>query len=201
MSQSDADRPAGRARPAPPPPAPPPPGPPPGPAPTAPPPGPSGSGEAGWSSLQESPGDAGVAPDEAPPVPEAPAGPEGAGRATSLHSDLDAVAGARPERAFNVGAGIGVLLTVAVVIFVFQNNHATDFDWLWFDFSLPLWSVLVGCIVAGALAATAGFVLHRRRRRRIASREQAAGRLREALPGEPQPEGRRFGLFRRTARA
>jgi hypothetical protein len=35
----------------------------------------------------------------------------------------------RPERAFNVGATLGILVTVAAVIFVLQNRQSTGFDW------------------------------------------------------------------------
>jgi uncharacterized integral membrane protein len=130
--------------------------------------------------------------------PVEPAAPT---RSGSLRTDLDEVARARPERSFNVGAAVGTVLAVAAVVFVVQNSHATDFEWLWFDFSLPLWTVLVGSLVLGALAAVAGFAIHRRRRRRIERRREATGRLREALPEEPARPRRRFPFFRRTAHA
>lgn len=142
------------------------------------------------------------APGEREPPVEPPAEPSPA-RSASLRTDLDEVARARPERAFNLGAVVGTVLAVATVVFVVQNSHATDFEWLWFDFSLPLWTVLVGSLALGALAAVAGFTIHRRRRRRIERRREAAGRLREALPAESEtaPARRRFPFFRRPARA
>jgi hypothetical protein len=47
----------------------------------------------------------------------------------SLTHDLDEVERGRPERAFNVGATLGILVTVAAVIFVLQNRQSTGFDW------------------------------------------------------------------------
>jgi uncharacterized integral membrane protein len=127
------------------------------------------------------------APPAAPAEPDVDvgAGPEG----RSLRSDLHEVAGARPERAFNVGAVLGIVLTVAAVVFVVQNSGATDFEFLWFDFSLPLWTVLVGTLAVGVLLTLAAFGLHRRRRRRIGRREEATGRLERALTtDDPDPE-------------
>jgi uncharacterized integral membrane protein len=116
-----------------------------------------------------------------------------------LRTDLDEVARARPERSFDVGLALGGVLAVAAVLFVVQNSGATDFEWLWFDFSVPLWTVLVGCVGVGVLLTLAALVLLRRRRRRIERRRQAAGRLREALPEEATPDRRRFPWSRRRA--
>jgi uncharacterized integral membrane protein len=127
-----------------------------------------------------------VRPDEghAEPVPAEEADEAGRDRSRALRSDLDEVGRARPERAFNVGATLGILLTVAAVIFVVQNNRATDFEWLWLDFSLPLWIVLVGTLVVGALLVLSALAVHHRRRRRISRRRAATGRLRHALDGD-----------------
>jgi uncharacterized integral membrane protein len=96
-----------------------------------------------------------------------------------------------------VGATLGILLTVAAVVFVVQNSGATDFEFLWFDFSLPLWTVLVGTLAVGALLMLAAFALHRRRRRRIDRRREAAGRLQRALPPEEAQPRRRWPSLRR----
>ncbi|HLM62971.1 MAG TPA: hypothetical protein VK306_01625 [Acidimicrobiales bacterium] len=127
-----------------------------------------------------------VGPDggQAEPVPTDEADDTGRDRSRALRSDLDEVGRARPERAFNVGATLGILLTVAAVIFVVQNNRATDFEWLWLDFSLPLWTVLVGTLVVGALLVISALAVHQRRRRRITRRRAATGRLRDALDGD-----------------
>lgn len=95
----------------------------------------------------------------------------------------------RPERAFNVGATLGLVLATATFVFLVQNRRSTRFDWLWFDFTLPLWVALVGALVVGALLVVAGLAVHRRRRRRIGRRARAAARLEDALPGEPAPRG------------
>jgi uncharacterized integral membrane protein len=127
-------------------------------------------------------------PDETtPPDPDPPlrADPEDPTRPpAALHSDLREVK-TRPERAFNIGATLGLVLATATFIFLVQNRQSTRFDWLWFDFSLPLWVALVGALVTGAVLVVTGFAVHRRRVRRMARRDQAAARLEDALPGDP----------------
>lgn len=105
---------------------------------------------------------------------------------TALAKDLRDVR-SKPERAFNVGAALGLTLAVATFIFLIQNNVATDFEWLWFDFQLPLWTALVGALVTGALLVLTALAVHRRRRRRIGRRDRAAGRLEQALVGSDEP--------------
>ena len=134
------------------------------------------------------------------PVVADPPVQDEARRPATLRNDLDEVGRARPERSFNVGATLGILLTIAAVIFVAQNNRSTDFEWLWFDFTLPLWMVLVGTLVVGALLVLTFFAIHGWRKRRIARREAATGRLRDALVTDDEtPARRRWG--RRPARA
>jgi uncharacterized integral membrane protein len=145
--------------------------------------------------------DAGAGPPPPPPpVPEAEPEPAGepaprAGAAPRrdqppLTRDLDEVQRGRPERAFNVGAVVGIVLTVAAAIFVIQNNQTTEFDWLWFDFELPLWTALLGAVGAGVVLVVVLFAVHDRRQRRIGRRRDAAGRLRRALtPREPKAAG------------
>jgi uncharacterized integral membrane protein len=136
-----------------------------------------------------------------PAVPERPAEPR-----RSLAGDLAEVQRGRPERAFNLGAVAGAIVAVAAAVFVIQNNQSTQFDWLWFDFELPLWTALVGAMAVGVVLVVIGFVVHERRQRRIGRRQDAAGRLRRALgpTDEPTPEsagrGRR-GFLRRFRRA
>jgi uncharacterized integral membrane protein len=107
---------------------------------------------------------------------------------TALAKDLREVR-SKPERAFNIGAALGLTLAVATFIFLIQNNRPTDFEWLWFDFELPLWSALVGALVIGAVLVLTALAVHHRRRRRIGRRDRAAGRLEEALVGEPGDPG------------
>jgi uncharacterized integral membrane protein len=105
----------------------------------------------------------------------------------SLTHDLDEVERGRPERAFNVGATLGVLVTVAAVVFVLQNRQSTGFDWLWFDFELPLWTALLGAVGVGVVLVMTVLAVHARRQRRIGRRRDAAGRLRRALGRDHRP--------------
>jgi uncharacterized integral membrane protein len=125
-----------------------------------------------------------------PSEPETPLGADDPARPpAALATDLREVR-TRPERAFNAGAALGLTLATAAFIFLVQNGQPTDFDWLWLDFTLPLWIALLGALVVGALLVVAAFAVHRRRRRRIARRERAAARLEDALTGERPPRGR-----------
>jgi uncharacterized integral membrane protein len=125
-----------------------------------------------------------------------PRGAEAAGDRTfttqptgnALAKDLRDVR-SKPERAFNIGAALGLTLAVATFIFLVQNNGPTDFEWLWFDFELPLWAALVGALVTGALLILTALAVHRRRRRRIGRRDRAAGRLEQALVGDEAEGG------------
>jgi uncharacterized integral membrane protein len=103
---------------------------------------------------------------------------------TDLSADLREVR-TKPERAFNLGAALGLTLAVATFIFLVQNSGRTEFEWLWFDFTLPLWFALVGALVTGALLILTALAVHARRRRRIGRRERAAGRLEQAIASEP----------------
>jgi uncharacterized integral membrane protein len=114
---------------------------------------------------------------------------------STLSADLREVR-TRPERAFNLGAALGLTLAVATFVFLVQNSGRTEFDFLWFEFTLPLWIALLGALVVGALLILTALAVHHRRRRRIGRRERAAGRLEEALstptpePDPPRPAGR-----------
>ncbi|HEY8545406.1 MAG TPA: lipopolysaccharide assembly protein LapA domain-containing protein, partial [Acidimicrobiales bacterium] len=101
-----------------------------------------------------------------------------------LRRDLAEVGGSRPERAFNVGAVAGIAVTVAAAIFVVQNRGPAQFDWLWFDFEVPMWTALVGAVLAGVVLILTAVAVHRRRRRRIDRRREATRRLRRALGGD-----------------
>jgi lipopolysaccharide assembly protein A len=99
----------------------------------------------------------------------------------SLERDVDEVERGRPERAFNVGVTVGIVVTVAAVIFVLQNRQSTTFDWLWLDFELPLWIALLGAVGVGVVLVLTVLAVHARRRRRVRRRRDAAGRLRRAV--------------------
>ncbi len=103
----------------------------------------------------------------------------------ALATDLRSVR-SRPERAFNLGAILGLVLATATFVFLVQNRQTTQFDWLWFDFTMPLWVALVGALVIGALLVVTALAVHARRRRRITRREQAAARLEDAITSTPR---------------
>jgi uncharacterized integral membrane protein len=107
----------------------------------------------------------------------------------SLERDVDEVERGSPERAFDVGVTVGIVVTVAAVIFVLQNRRSTTFDWLWLDFELPLWIALLGAVGAGVVLVLTVLAVRARRRRRIRRRRDAAGRLRRAVArGRPPAE-------------
>jgi uncharacterized integral membrane protein len=119
----------------------------------------------------------------------------------ALAQDLAEVQRGRPERAFNVGVLLGVLLAVAAIVFIVQNAQSTEFDWLWLDFELPLWTALVGAMAVGVILVVVVFAVHERRQRRISRRQDAASRLRRAIGPEAEPQKRsRTGVFRRSSR-
>ena len=47
--------------------------------------------------------------------------------------------------------GPAVGLTAVAALFVFQNTNEARFDFLWFNFTWPLWVMLVVFAVVGAL--------------------------------------------------
>jgi uncharacterized integral membrane protein len=121
--------------------------------------------------------------DHAAPEPAAPDEPVSG----SLERDVDEVERGRPERAFDVGVTVGIVVTVAAVIFVLQNRHSTTFDWLWLEFELPLWIALLGAVGVGVVLVLTVLAVHARRRRRIRRRRDAAGRLRRAVARRRPP--------------
>jgi uncharacterized integral membrane protein len=46
---------------------------------------------------------------------------------------------------------IGLVLVVALLIFIFQNTEEVEVDFLFFDFSSPLWLVLLIVAILGGL--------------------------------------------------
>ncbi len=145
-----------------------------------------------------------IRPQMAPDAPDVPPPGPTAEERRALASDLAAVQRGRPERAFNVGAILGAIVAVAAAIFVIQNNRSTQFDWLWFDFELPLWTALLGSVAVGVLLVVLAFAVHEWRSRRIGRRHEAVGRIRQALgpSDEPPPRGQRArgGFLRRSRR-
>lgn len=120
---------------------------------------------------------AGDTPVEDTPTEDAPA----ASDSDTLARDLAEVGGSRPERAFNVGAVVGIALSVAAAVFVIQNSQSARFEWLWFDFEVPMWTALLGAVTAGVVLVLTIIAVHQHRRRRIGRRTEATQRLRRAI--------------------
>lgn len=66
-----------------------------------------------------------------------------------------------------VGIVIAGLLATALGLFIVQNTGSTPVSWLWIDGSAPLWAVVFGSALAGAVLSEAlGWMIRRARRRR-----------------------------------
>jgi uncharacterized integral membrane protein len=64
-----------------------------------------------------------------------------------------------------VGLIVAGVAVVIMAIFVAQNTEDVLFEFLWFNFTIPLWLVLVGVFVLGAIVGQAAMWWRRRRRR------------------------------------
>jgi hypothetical protein len=60
--------------------------------------------------------------------------------------------------------GPPAVIALAALLFVLQNTNSTKFEFLWFDFSMPLWVMLL--VFAGVGAIVFYGVQRRQRRRR-----------------------------------
>lgn len=67
--------------------------------------------------------------------------------------------------------GPPLVIGIIALLFVVQNTEETEFDVLWFNFSLPLWIMLVLFMVAGAIIA---YGITRRLKSRKARKEKRA---------------------------
>jgi uncharacterized integral membrane protein len=47
--------------------------------------------------------------------------------------------------------GIPAVIGLVALLFVFQNTQEVEFEFLWFDFSMPLWTMLIGFALVGAV--------------------------------------------------
>lgn len=61
--------------------------------------------------------------------------------------------------------GPGAVIAVATLLFVAQNQEATDFNFLWFTFNTGLWLMLLVSVLAGF--AIGWFTTRRRWRRKV----------------------------------
>ncbi len=65
-----------------------------------------------------------------------------------------------------VGPILAALIAVGLGAFIVQNTETTPVTWLWIDGSAPLWTVIFGAALAGAVLSEAlGWILRRARRR------------------------------------
>lgn len=78
--------------------------------------------------------------------------------------------------AFWVGVVLGALLAVATALLIVQNSEKANLDWLWFDFTAPLWLLLFASALSGAVLGHLVPLLWRRARDR--RRAAAASRKR-----------------------
>lgn len=60
---------------------------------------------------------------------------------------------------------IAGIIILAIAIFVAQNTEETVFEFLWFNFTTPLWLVLAIVFVLGALMGQVLAWMRRRRKR------------------------------------
>jgi uncharacterized integral membrane protein len=58
------------------------------------------------------------------------------------------------------------LIAAAVLVFIFQNTQDVDVEFLWFDFSWPLWLIIVVTIVLSCIGWVLAGILRRHRRRK-----------------------------------
>ncbi len=84
------------------------------------------------------------------------------------------------ERGFRIGLVTGALITVAIAIFIIQNAERTDLEYLWLDFSMPLWIGLLAAFAAGSLAGPLFLSTWRRHRRAKQERRAAEHAIKEA---------------------
>ncbi len=71
------------------------------------------------------------------------------------------------------GFVVGLFLAVMLVILVFQNTAAVQFQFLWFDIETPLAALLIATAVLAAVAdELVGLVVRSQRRKRLAEKEE-----------------------------
>ena len=87
-------------------------------------------------------------------------------------------AGTPPTRTF-VGTGFywpamaGTLLSIVILVLIFQNTDSVKLEWLWFDIEAPLVViVLVTALTTGLLTELFGWLWRRRRRRMLTDRAE-----------------------------
>lgn len=95
-----------------------------------------------------------------------------------LNDDLGSIEKRRP---FRWGLIVGSLITVAAALLIVQNGHSTGVQWLWLDFEMPLWLLLVVTLVVGAVVWEASKLARHRARSRAADRLQTLSSARRRV--------------------
>lgn len=85
------------------------------------------------------------------------------------------------SRSFRVGLVVGAVITVAIALLIVQNGESAQLNWLTFDFSAPLWIMLMLTLLAGAVVWETTRALWRRGHRLRVERRNA---LREVKSSE-----------------
>ncbi len=85
------------------------------------------------------------------------------------------------RRPFRWGLLVGAVATVAAVLLIVQNGHSTGVQWLWFDFEMPQWLLLVVTLVIGAVMWEAAKLAWHRARSRSTDRQQTLSAARRRL--------------------
>jgi uncharacterized integral membrane protein len=116
-------------------------------------------------------------------------------------SPTDTTATTPPPGSSYSGTGVwpavifGLVLAVALVIFVAQNGHAVRLHWLWLHFrASPAVLVLVTAVAAIAAAVIVGALWRRGRRRVLNEREELAQLRRTAATATVDSDAPGAGL-------
>lgn len=96
----------------------------------------------------------------------------------ALADDLRSIEKRRP---FRWGLFVGALAAAAAALLIVQNGHSTGVQWLWFDFKMPQWLLLVATLVIGAIVWEAAKLAWHRARTRTSDRHQALSTARSRL--------------------
>lgn len=80
--------------------------------------------------------------------------------------------------AFWIGTTFGALLAIATTLLIVQNSESADLDWLWFNFTAPLWLLLFLSALSGAILSRLIPPIWRRVRSRTATRGNGRSALR-----------------------
>lgn len=95
-----------------------------------------------------------------------------------MADDLRSIEKRRP---FRWGLVVGALVTVAMALLIVQNGHSTGVQWLWFDFQMPQWLLLVVTLVIGAVVGEAAKLAWHRARSRGTDHQQTLSTARRRL--------------------